>query len=80
MSAINKQMNDYANTISPELYAAIPKAVFAAIAVSPVHNGAAQLKAGQTPDAYLLAEWTALYNNGLVRQKPYAPRTNKGAK
>lgn len=73
-----KEMNEYANLLrcktgehgsGPELYTLIPKAVLAAVAVSKVTTG------GDWPDkavAGILAEWWALYDAGIVPQKPPA--------
>ncbi len=66
--AINKKPNQYQQQIDPRLYALCPKAVFAAIAVSPVMNGAAGLEDKDTPDAYLLREWGLLHRQGIVPQ------------
>ena len=68
MSPLNKQMNEYAGAIAPDLYAAIPKAVFAAIAVSAVFNQGVQLERGETVNTYLVREWDTLHRNGLVPQ------------
>lgn len=66
MAGINKQLNSYAEFLGG-LYDTIPKAVFAAIAVSMVTNGGDQLdEAAQR----LIAEWRILYDNHIVPQKP----------
>jgi hypothetical protein len=62
-----KQMNDYAQSVPRHLYDAIPKAVWAAIAVSALTVGGDYLEDAETR---VRAEWEALYTAGIVPQKP----------
>lgn len=64
-----KILGDYARQISPRLYRRIPKAVLAAIAVSPQQNGGVGDTSG-TADDYLLREWALLWQQGIVPQRP----------
>lgn len=66
--AINKISNEYANQISPELFAACPKAVFAAIAVSCAINGGGNFDCEWTPDEWIVTEWNCLHLNGIIPQ------------
>lgn len=61
-----KQTNEYAQQLG-ELYGRIPKAVFAAMAVSALTGGGDHLEQAQ---ARILTEWDALYGSGIVAQKP----------
>jgi hypothetical protein len=65
--AINKTYNDYALAVGSDLYRDIPKAVFAAIAVSALTCGGDQIDEAA---ARVLAEWEILHANGIVPQKP----------
>ena len=64
-----KLSNEYARLLGP-LYADMPKAVLAAIAVS----FANRLNDGvfQGVECLLMDEWQALYDNGIVPQRPPA--------
>lgn len=67
MTAVSKKSNPYADLIDPVLYAQTPKAVLAAIVVSLLSGG------GDDPrylNERIRAEWQALYDNGIVPQKP----------
>jgi hypothetical protein len=63
-----KTFNEYAAAVDG--YNRIPKAVFAAIAVSSLTQGGDYLV--ETNDR-LLREWWALYSAGIVPQKPNKP-------
>lgn len=64
-----KLSNEYANVIPDALYADIPKAVWAAIAVSALTYGGDQIdKAAER----VAAEWFALHAAGIVQQQPSA--------
>src|SRR5258708_7158591 len=63
-------LGDYASQLSRALYEAAPKAVFAAIAVSPAMNGGTQVEDDETADRYVLREWSLLHRQGLVAQAP----------
>ena len=65
--ALNKTSNEYAEAISPTLYAETPKAVFAAIAASLATCGGDQL--GEV-DRLIVQEWAVLHANGIVPQAP----------
>ena len=60
--------NDYQALLTPEFYDAIPKSVLAAIAISLMLN---YLDGNETKVQHeLIKEWQALYDNGIVPQKP----------
>lgn len=62
-----KTSNEYAEAVGQELYDGIPKAVWAAIAVSALTNGGDQLdRAAERVGA----EWQALHTAGIVPQAP----------
>jgi len=61
--------NDYARSLGLALYDAIPKEVFAAIAVSLLTCGGDRLNEAATG---LLREWQALYETRIVLQRPPA--------
>ena len=61
-----KLHNTYAQALGP-LFADCPKAVFAAIAVSALTTGGERLDEAKEE---ILREWTILYDNGIVQQKP----------
>jgi hypothetical protein len=58
--------NEYASVLG-DLYTDIPKAVFAAMAVSALTCGGDHIEEAQ---ANIVREWWALYNSGVVTQKP----------
>lgn len=66
-AAANKTSNAYADSISYELFSAIPKSVFAAIAISALTCGGDQLDEATTK---LIEEWNILHQNGIVPQAP----------
>jgi hypothetical protein len=66
---MSKKSNLYAGQIDPSVYASIPKAVFAAIAVSALTCGGDHL---ETAQERVLEEWRILHENGIVSQKPRA--------
>ena len=66
-----KVMNGYAEQIH-EIYAAVPKAVLAAIAVSFATSGGDRIEYATD---LVLREWRILHENGIVPQKP--PRAEK---
>lgn len=57
----------YVNVIGTEVYDRIPKAVFAAIAVSSLTQGGDRLERAVPR---LLREWSVLHDNGIVKQRP----------
>lgn len=63
-----KIANDYSNAISPDLFSACPKAVFAAIAVSPAINNGGNFDREYTADEWIVTEWHALNATGIVPQ------------
>jgi len=62
-----KLHNEYAAKLPHRIYEGIPKAVFAAIAVSLATGGGERLDEAQ---ALILNEWQRLFENGIVPQKP----------
>ena len=64
-----KLTNEYARLVAPDLYARIPKAVFAAMAVSQLSGGGDWLDTMDV-DAAVLQEWADLYGSGIVPQRP----------
>lgn len=71
MSGIKKS-NEYAQEFPN--YTGTPKAVIAAIALSLAQR---IVDSGQEPADVIREEWTALYDNGVVPQKP--PATKGGS-
>jgi len=65
-----KLQNAYAAQLSHATYRDIPKAVFAAIAVSACTMGGEQL---DTAERRVMAEWWTLHRAGIVPQKPFGP-------
>jgi hypothetical protein len=63
----NKVQNAYALSVGGALYEEIPKAVWAAIAVSALTCGGDQIDEAAKRVA---AEWWALYDAGIVPQPP----------
>lgn len=63
----NKLSNEYALAVGGELYEEIPKAVWAAIAVSALTYGGDQLEDAAPRVA---REWKALHDAGIVPQRP----------
>lgn len=63
---INMVSNEYADELG-ELYGKMPKAVLAAVAVSYASDGGDHMEHIQTK---ILTEWHALYDAGIVKQKP----------
>jgi hypothetical protein len=59
--------NDYAIAAGRDFYAEIPKAVWAALAVSSLTQGGDYLDEAR---ARVAAEWQALYQAGIVPQRP----------
>lgn len=64
---VTKITNDYAMAAGRDIYESIPKAVWAAIAVSALTCGGDHLD--EAADR-VLAEWTILHSNGIVPQPP----------
>ena len=60
-----KVLNEYARTV--ESYDAIPKAVWAAIAISALTSGGDYL---EESESRVIEEWKALHEAGIVPQKP----------
>jgi len=61
-----KIKNGYVEELE-DLYEKTPKAVFAAIAISALTTGGDYLEHAKER---ILEEWVALYENGIVSQKP----------
>ena len=66
-TGVTKVINNYAMAVGWEAYESIPKAVWAAIAVSALTCGGDQLDEARER---VLAEWSILHSNGIVPQKP----------
>ena len=62
-----KTTNNYSEALGDDFYSKTPKAVVAAIAVSFVTLGGDYMR---EVDDRVLREWTALYDCGIVPQKP----------
>ena len=62
---IQKKLNEYARTVRS--YDDIPKAVWAAIAISALTTGGERLAEAET---LILEEWAILHANGIIPQKP----------
>ena len=56
-----------------DLYAAIPKAVWAALAVSYASNGGDRVNDTDFLRDAIVREWWILHNNGIVPQRPHLP-------
>lgn len=67
MTALNKKGNEYMLLAGRDLYERIPKAVWAAIAISALTCGG---DAWEEARERVLAEWQALAANGIVPQQP----------
>lgn len=63
----NKTSNEYAEMIT--IYESMPKAVLAALAVSLVMRVNGSTTPKEVTDE-LINEWEALYDNGIIPQKP----------
>lgn len=74
--AVNKTSNEYADLIDNSLYEKMPKAVLAAIAASfalrMAEDDFSQVQ------SIMVEEWQALYDNGIVPQKPPKVRARVG--
>lgn len=70
--AINKLHNDYAATLDQAggLFEKTPKAVLAAMVVSLMTCGGDRLDELEALREQFLEEWAALYNCGIIPQKP----------
>lgn len=71
---LGKLTNDYARLVDSTIPAS--KAVWIAIAVSLANriDGTGVIERGGAPIDALMAEWQALYDNGIVPQKPRKDR------
>ena len=67
-----KLPNQYSTRIRTVIDA--PKAVWEALAVSLANRETGVLDRGQLPTDTLMAEWQALYDNGIVPQRPNRKR------
>lgn len=74
----NKVQNEYALAVGGALFEEIPKAVWAAIAVSALTCGGDQLDEAAR---LVAAEWQALHHAGIVPQTPgrFAKQVLRGA-
>ena len=66
-AGVTKITNDYAYAVGYDLYHGIPKAVWAAIAVSALTQGGDRLDEAA---ALVAREWAILHSNGIVQQAP----------
>ena len=66
-TGVTKITNDYAYAVGYDLYHNIPKAVWAAIAVSALTQGGDRLDEAAKR---VMDEWGILHANGIVTQKP----------
>lgn len=66
-TGVMKITNEYTDSVGRELYDSIPKAVWAAIAVSALTCGGDRLNEAA---AAVVREWAILHSNGIVQQKP----------
>lgn len=77
-----KQSNEYAKWIDAQVFADIPKTVFAAIAVSFAMRLSHSASSGQDEDdidramSEIIAEWQVLHHGGIVPQ-PVPPYMSK---
>lgn len=62
-----KLLGDYAASLDSALYADVPKAIFAAVALAIPHNGGAAY-ADLTPEEYVITEWATQHRQGLIPQ------------
>lgn len=74
---INKKDNGYARLV---LDIDAPKTVWMAIAVSLANriDGVGAIERGGTPTDTIMAEWQALYDNGIVPQRPRREKLSTG--
>lgn len=84
MARSRNQLNKYVAAAGFYLYEKTPKAVFAAIALSAVNcsdpRGCDHIwYEDGGGEALLLREWAALYNAGIVPQRPPAPSDSAAA-
>lgn len=73
-TGVFKMTNEYADVLGYDLYAKMPKAVLAAIAVS-FASLQVEGQGGESLDrdairAAMIEEWTILHSNGIIPQKP----------
>ena len=74
-SARIKKTNAYAALLDPKVYESIPKAVFAALAVSfATHGDPWNPENGGTAQELILNEWQILHENDIVPQRPPGTR------
>lgn len=69
MTAANKLGNCYVDELETGVYADIPKAVWAAIAISALTCGGDLL---DEATSRVIKEWKILHGNGIVPQEPSA--------
>jgi len=63
--SINKKTNEYARAVPRDLYEAIPKSVWAAIAISSMTCGGDWI---DSAERRVIDEWLVLHDNGIVPQ------------
>jgi hypothetical protein len=73
---MSKLRNSYQEVLDRDVFDRMPKAVLAAIAVSFANQiaGAEDIESFDGCQARILDEWRILNQNGIVPQRPIAPR------
>ena len=69
---LKNESNEYVESLPPGMFDSIPKAVWAAIAISRLSCGGDRL---EDAPAEIQQEWQALFDNGIVKQKPKKAKT-----
>ncbi|RPI55960.1 MAG: hypothetical protein EHM49_01255 [Deltaproteobacteria bacterium] len=64
---LNNKSNEYVDLIPERIFDKIPKTVLGAIAISALTGGGDYLDNVQDK---IMGEWSILYQNGIVPQKP----------
>jgi hypothetical protein len=70
---MSKTSNEYVRILDHRMYETTPKAVFAAIAISYATLISGDENLGRSQQA-IINEWQALYNAGIIPQKPPTQR------
>lgn len=71
---VKNLMPQYAGTLPRALLDRTPKAVFAALALSPHFNGGVQLYDEDTPAGTIVREWRLQHVQGLIPNVPPSDR------
>lgn len=77
---LKNKSNCYVETLGLEVFERTPKTVFAAIAfsLSNITSGGDTMDDWSEARKRFFEEWEALYNNGIVSQKPIKSAPSKG--